>query len=84
MAANLYKLRLYRGPARKGNEVEEYLDLRNDTRLRELLIARVTEVMGTSRVNLDQGWELRIIHPRNGSWQAKVRVDSAGRTVVQR
>ncbi len=84
MAVRQYMLRLYRGLTRKGDEVHEYLDVGDDARLRELLIERVTTVMGTRRVRLDQGWELWVLGPGGSPRHARVSVDSAGRTVVKR
>ncbi len=84
MVVKLYLLRLYRGMSRAGLEVREHLDVTNDGRLRELLVARVTAVMGTDRIRLEQGWELWVLGPGGSPLYAKVRVDSAGRTVVRR
>lgn len=79
----LYRLRLYRGMFIK-NEVEEYLDPRDDDRLRRLLIARVRFVMRTDRVRLDQGWKLWVLGPNGSPIYAKVSVDGAGETVIER
>lgn len=79
----LYKLRLYRGMFIK-DEVDEYLDPSNDDRLRELLIARVKLVMRTNRIRLDHGWELWVIGVNGSRVYAKVTVDGAGATVIQR
>jgi hypothetical protein len=84
MAVRRYMLRLYRGLTRKGPEVFEYLDIADDDRLRELLVARVTAVMDTTDVRLDQGWELVVLGPGGSPRHARVGVDSAGRTVVKR
>ncbi len=81
--AKLYMLRLYRGMSVK-EETKDYLDPSDDARLRELLVARVTAVMGTDRVRLDQGWELRVLGPNGSPVYAKVTVDRSGRTVVRR
>ncbi len=84
MAVRPYLLRLYRGITRKGPEVTEHLNVRDDGRLRELLVARVTAVMGTSKIRLDQSWELWVLGVNGSPVHAKVSVDQAGRTVVKR
>ncbi len=79
----LYKLRLYRGMFIKV-EADEYLDPSKDDRLRELLIEKVKAAMRTDRVRLDQGWKLWVLGPKGHPIYAKVSVDGAGQTVIER
>jgi len=84
VAAQRYRLWLYRGMTRKGPDVEMNLDPKDDARLRELLEERVKAVMGTLRLDLSAGWELHVRGLGGGPLHARVSVDRSGRTVVRR
>lgn len=81
--AKLYTLRLYRRGGFK-HELDMHLDPVDDSRLRQLLEQRVDIEAGTLRLDLSDGWELRVLAVGGGRLYARVCVDGSGRTVVRR
>jgi hypothetical protein len=79
-----YELVVYRGVSKQGQALE-YLDVKDDARLRELLEAMAEKHhRAASRLNLAE-WRLDVYATgmfRNR--EARVTVDKAGRTVVKR
>lgn len=81
--AKLYTLRLYRRGGYK-HEIDMHLDPADDSRLRQLLEQRVEVETGTLRLDLADGWELRVMAVGGGRLYARASVDGSGRTVVRR
>jgi hypothetical protein len=96
MAVQRYRLRIFRDGSkakvlREGEKVHEttdYLDPSSDSRLRDLLVALAEEShkvdpFGTFKL---EKWRLDVYpeHPGHMKRVARVTIDSAGRTVVER
>lgn len=81
--AKLHTLRLYRRGGFR-HQIDIHLDPADVSRLRELLMQRVDIEAGTLRLDLADGWELRVQAVGGGRIYARVSVDGSGRTVVRR
>jgi chromosome condensin MukBEF complex kleisin-like MukF subunit len=96
MAVQRYRLQIYRDGQKakvirddqKTHEVQEHLELKSDTRLRELLVALAEEAYKERSIGKFDLAAFRLdIYPENPSHHgrlARVTVDSDGRTVVKR
>jgi hypothetical protein len=85
LPADRYRVQLYRnGVHRRRQEVLTNLDPHDDTILREWLERLVKADRGTLRLNLADGWELKVRIPDGIRVVATATVDKSGRTVVKR
>lgn len=85
MPAHRFRVQLYRhGAHRSRHEQLTNLDPADDGILRSWLERLVQADRGTLRLDLADGWELRVRIPAGVRVVARVTVDRSGRTVVKR